>query len=70
MLLQSSSTVSAYIHFVILSITDERIGLDNLPNEVSHLLQEIRHREIRTQGMYAFYIENYLQLSGYTQNYS
>ncbi|KAF8177230.1 hypothetical protein BJ912DRAFT_1033443 [Pholiota molesta] len=26
-------------------------SLDNLPNEVSHLLQEIRHREIRTQEL-------------------
>jgi len=30
--------------------TDERLGIDNLPNEVSHILQEIKHRETRTQG--------------------
>lgn len=32
-------------------ITNKETGLDNLPNEVSHLLQEIRHREARTQGV-------------------
>jgi hypothetical protein len=28
----------------------KRIGLDNLPSEVQHLLQEIRHKEARTLG--------------------
>jgi len=26
-------------------------GLDNLPNEIQHLLQEIRHKELRSQGL-------------------
>ena len=29
---------------------NERLGIDNLPNEVSHILQEIKHRETTTQG--------------------
>lgn len=28
------------------------LGLDNLPGETQHLLAEIRHRDLRTQGKY------------------
>jgi len=27
-------------------------GIDNLPNEVAHILHEIKHRETRTTGNY------------------
>jgi len=27
-------------------------GIDNLPNEVAHILQEIKHRETRTIGIF------------------
>lgn len=31
------------------------LGLDNLPHEANHLLQEIRLKEARVQGNYNYY---------------
>jgi hypothetical protein len=27
------------------------VGIDNLPHEVAHILKEIKHKEIRSQGL-------------------
>ena len=50
MLLQNLYTVSPRYHHVNTQLLNHRTGVDNLPGEVSHLLQEIRHRESRAVG--------------------
>ncbi|THH11501.1 hypothetical protein EW145_g630 [Phellinidium pouzarii] len=39
------------------------VGLDNLPNEVQHLLAEIRHKETRAQGEYSSFLYKSLSFS-------
>ena len=51
MLLQNLYTVSPrYFPSFANLVLNHRIGVDNLPGEVSHLLQEIKHRESRSVG--------------------
>ena len=35
-------------------LLNQRTGVDNLPGEVCHLLQEIKHRESRAVGQFVF----------------
>ena len=37
---------------ILLTSLATHLGLDNLPGETQHLLAEIRHRDLRTQGKY------------------
>ena len=56
MLLRNSYTVEPQMLQVTLCQSlNCRAGVDNLPGEVSHLLQEIRHRESRAVGQLSVY---------------
>lgn len=44
-----SSKYLSYMYEYVLTIVSQ--GLDNLPNEVQHLLTEIRYKETRSAGM-------------------
>lgn len=39
------------MNFFIQPLTSTSIALENLPSEIQHLLQEIRHKESRSQGV-------------------
>lgn len=53
---EEAATIASEFIYSKVSISNHRnqnftlTGLDNLPNEVSHLLQEIKHKETRAQG--------------------
>ena len=52
--LQSTSRVEYYARFVFVAkvISKWIVALENLPNEVQHLLHEIRHKDSRSQGRF------------------
>src|SRR6266511_3077033 len=62
----NSYTVCIIIMFFV-QLSSRPSGIDNLPNEVSHILQEIKHRDSRTIGaspsfIFVVFVERVLEL--------